>query len=125
MEKTTLKSITQIVNDVICEELEIFKERDSQYGESYNKVGSIMQILFPNGISIYTKEQHQQFDLLKQVVGKLSRFSHKFPQETHRDSLIDAANYTNLLIGVIEQKQLIDKYLKNINITTQESTENS
>jgi hypothetical protein len=84
-----------------------------------------MQILFPKGIFIGEKEQQQQFDLFKQVVGKLARFSHQFPNEIHRDSLIDAGNYITLLLGVIEQKQQVDKYVNSLTTPAETSNENS
>lgn len=112
MEKIKLQSIIDITSNVIDEQFQILKERNSQYGESYNKVGAILQILFPDGIEIKTKEQHQQFDLLKQAIGKLTRFSHQFPNEIHRDSLMDAVNYINLLLAVIKQKKQADEYIK-------------
>lgn len=114
MEKIRLQSIIDISSSIIDEQFQILKERDSQYGASYNKVGAILQILFPDGIEIQTKEQHQQFDLLKQVIGKLARLSHKFPTEIHRDSLIDAGNYINLLLAVIEQQKQAHRFIESI-----------
>jgi hypothetical protein len=109
-----IKSIIEIANSIQKEQIEILTERDSQYGQAYNKVGSIMQILFPNGITIDTTEQHQQFDLLKQVIGKLARFSHQFPSGIHRDSLIDAGNYITLLLANVEQQKQSKKYMDSI-----------
>jgi hypothetical protein len=109
-----IKTIIEIANSIQKEQIEILTERDSQYGQAYNKVGSIMQILFPYGITIYTTEQHQQFDLLKQVIGKLARFSHQFPRGIHRDSLIDAGNYINLMLANVEQKKQSKEYINSI-----------
>jgi hypothetical protein len=125
MEQIKLESIQEIVENIQKEQMQILKQRNSEYGQSYKKVGEIMQILFPKGIFIGEKEQQQQFDLFKQVVGKLARFSHQFPNEIHRDSLIDAGNYITLLLGVIEQKQQVDKYVNSLTTPAETSNENS
>jgi hypothetical protein len=125
MEQIKLESIQEIVENIQKEQMQILKQRNSEYGQSYKKVGEIMQILFPKGIFIGEKEQQQQFDLFKQIVGKLARFSHQFPNEIHRDSLIDAGNYITLLLGVIEQKQQVDKYVNSLTTPAETSNENS
>lgn len=125
MEQIKLESIQEITENIQKEQLQILEQRSSEYGQSYKKVGEIMQILFPKGIFICEKEQQQYFDLFKQVVGKLARFSHQFPNEIHRDSLIDAGNYITLLLGVIEQQQQMDKYIKSMINPAKTSNENS
>lgn len=125
MEQIKLESIQEIAENIQKEQMQILKQRNSEYGQAYKKVGEIMQILFPNGIFIFEKEQQQYFDLFKQVVGKLARFSHQFPNEIHRDSLIDAGNYITLLLGAIEQQQQMDKYIKSITTPAETSNKNS
>lgn len=125
MEQIKLESIQEILENIQEEQMQILKQRHSEYGQAYKKVGEIMQILFPNGIFIFEKEQQQYFDLFKQVVGKLARFSHQFPKEIHRDSLIDAGNYITLLLGAIEQQQQMDKYIKSITTPAETSNKNS
>ena len=110
-----IMSIEEIFPEKQLEQLNVFKERNSEYGNSYEKVGEILQILFPKGITIKDKDSHQFFDLFKQALIKLVRFcyNNQFVIENfQKDSLIDAVNYLNILLSLYEQKIQIKNFLK-------------
>lgn len=88
------------IKEIKKEEFGIIEERNRIYGNSFEKVGQILAILFPDGIQINSEVDHIKFDLLKNLVGKITRFSNNFPSEFHKDSIIDIANYATILLSV-------------------------
>lgn len=99
-EKPSKIDFIQAIKAIKKEEFEIIEERNKIYGNSFEKVGQILAILFPDGIKINSEIDHIKFDLLKNLVGKITRFSNNFPAEFHKDSIIDIANYATILLSV-------------------------
>jgi hypothetical protein len=75
--------------------MEMFKERNKTYSENYRKVGTIMAILFPDGISLEGPDDFVRFHFLDWIVGKLTRYAAS--ELTHEDSMFDLAVYAAML----------------------------
>lgn len=75
-----------------------YKERNALYGANYVKVGEIMAILFPDGITVKTVDDHVRFHLLTWMIGKLTRMTPNW----HKDSIHDLPVYGALLEGWIK-----------------------
>ena len=86
----------QLEADKILEEMaETFRERNKLYGSNYNAVGEVLIALFPDGVTLKTKEDFIKWHFMDWKVGKLTRFART--KMTHIDSLHDDAVYTAML----------------------------
>jgi hypothetical protein len=74
-----------------------FAERNKVYGDNWTKIGSAMQALFPDGITLVTAEDHVRFYYLLSVVQKLTRYSNNFATGGHQDSIHDVVVYSAML----------------------------
>lgn len=89
--------MSDFVPDELLKKAEIYKERNKIYGDNYKRFGPIMQLLFPNGIELKTKDDLNRFGILVQVVAKVTRYCQNFEDGGHDDSLDDAAVYAMML----------------------------
>ena len=86
----------QLEADKILEKMaETFRERNKLYGSNYNAVGEVLIALFPEGVTLKTKEDFIRWHFMDWKVGKLTRFART--KMTHTDSLHDDAVYTAML----------------------------
>jgi hypothetical protein len=89
-----------ITGDKILEDMaNTYKDRNKTYGESFMSMGPVMAALFPNGITLKTKEDFVTFHLLDWMVGKLNRFVNT--GMTHIDSIHDLAVYAAMIEMVL------------------------
>lgn len=87
------------VEKSIEEALETFKERGQQYsGDTWDEVGEITRLLYPNGILLRTREDFARFHIMQWLVGKLVRFARR----GDRDSIKDAGVYAFILHSLTE-----------------------
>lgn len=83
--------------DILKECSELYKQRNKVYADNYKRHGEIMLALFPNGITLKTKDDHNRFGLLTQKVYKLTRYGENFHKGGHEDSIIDDCTYSAML----------------------------
>jgi hypothetical protein len=82
-----------------------YKDRNGRYKANYLKVGKIMSILYPDGVTLKTPEDFTRWHLLEWMVGKLTRFS----AAGDVDSIHDVMGYALMLEGwVRHEKELKD-----------------
>ncbi len=72
-------------------------ERNKIYGESYKQKGKIMEILFPDGLTLKTADEFNRYSMMGAVIGKMIRYSSQFKEGGHYDSAHDAMVYAALL----------------------------
>lgn len=93
-----------VTGDQILEEMaRTYKQRNQTYGENFMTMGPVMTALFPNGITLKTKEDFVIFHLMDWLVGKLTRFVNT--GMVHIDSIHDLAVYA-AMIEMILQRQM-------------------
>jgi len=85
------------LTEVIMEANDLFAERDKQYGNAFEKSGSILQTLFPEGVTLKTESDFRRYNLLGMVTAKLMRYASNFEKGGHADSIQDAAVYCHML----------------------------
>lgn len=61
-----------------------------------------MAALFPDGVKLETKEDHNRFHIFMLVLVKLSRYCVNWEQGGHQDSIHDAAVYCAMLESIDE-----------------------
>ena len=85
------------VTETMKEAAKVYEERQNQYGNSYQAVGQIMQILFPGGLD-GSLLNHTRLHLVGWIIGKLCRYAVSVRNGTNvDDSLKDLAVYAMML----------------------------
>ena len=94
------------VADDLRKAAELFEERHALYGPAYKKVGVILAVLFPQGVTLKTLEDHNRYHLLGWIIGKLVRYASNFETGGHDDSIKDAGVYCAMLRHYDEETKL-------------------
>ncbi len=81
------------VDEILKGSAETYLERNSVYKDNYMKVGIIMDTLFPDGITLKTKDDFNSWHLFELLIVKITRYAHNFPEGGHQDSIHDAGVY--------------------------------
>jgi len=90
---TEIKSVPQALRDAAG----IYEERNKLYGDNYKRHGAVMDVLFPHGIELQDKSDHNRFGVFTQMIAKVTRYAEQFTQGGHPDSLDDLTVYTQML----------------------------
>jgi len=85
------------VPEMLREAADTYEERNKVYGDTYKKHGTVMQSLFPDGVSLDCDDDHNRFGVLTMIVGKLTRYAQNFNKGGHYDSLHDLSVYATML----------------------------
>lgn len=88
--------------DILAEMADTYRERNKVYGDNYKRVGEVMMALFPEGVTINTKEQFNVWHLFELMVVKLTRFANS--GLTHEDSIHDLAVYAAMVESLIRKE---------------------
>jgi hypothetical protein len=73
----------------------IYEERNKLYGDNYKR--PFMNLLFPNGITLQSKNDFTRFGVFSQIVSKVTRYAEQFNKGGHPDSLDDLSVYSMML----------------------------
>jgi len=87
------KTVPQLLN----QSAKTYAERNAVYGDTYKMHGDVVQALFPDGIEIDNKDDHNRFAILTMIIGKLTRYSVNFYEGGHQDSIHDISVYAAML----------------------------
>jgi hypothetical protein len=76
-----------------------FRERNSLYGNNYQREGALLLALFPEGgiPAIKTPEDANRLHVLVACVTKLQRYAHNWAEGGHQDSAHDLQVYAAML----------------------------
>lgn len=85
--------------------LNTFKERNAIYGDSYLAHGSIMQSLFPDGVTLKTQSDFNRYSLINTIVAKMMRYVNCFESGGHTDSAHDMIVYSAMLEELTVEKK--------------------
>lgn len=85
---------------ILAEAASTFAARRAVYGDNYKRVGAAMAALFPDGVNLKSKDDHNRFHILMLVVVKLSRYCVNWEKSGHQDSIHDAAVYCAMLESI-------------------------
>ena len=89
--------------DILAEMADTYRERNKVYGDNYKRVGDVMMALFPNGVTIATKEQFNVWHLFELMIVKLTRFANS--GLAHEDSIHDLAVYAAMVESLIRKEE--------------------
>ena len=79
-----------------------FRERNAVYGNNSEQVGKVMEVLFPNGLTLKTNADFERFHLFMLKIVKLTRYGNNFTIGGHEDSIRDDGVYSFMLEAVDE-----------------------
>ena len=77
----------------------LFAERNAVYKDNFRMVGKLMEAMFPEGIELKTKEDHNKFHLFMLAIVKLSRYAINY-QDGHKDSIDDMIVYMSMVAAL-------------------------
>lgn len=75
----------------------IYEERNATYGDSYHRFGEVLEILFPEGLTLKGANDFNRFIAYFNSMGKLVRYAPNFELGGHADSLDDCSVYSQML----------------------------
>jgi hypothetical protein len=84
-------------SDLLEESAEVYRQRNSVYGDNYLTFGKVMEQMFNCGLVISAENDWNRLGILVQMVAKLTRYTANFHKGGHDDSLLDLATYTAML----------------------------
>lgn len=87
-------------HEVLREAADTFEARHAVYGDNYKLVGAVMAALFPEGVELHTKDDHNRFHILMLEIVKLSRYVQNWDRGGHADSQLDLAVYAAMLNSI-------------------------
>lgn len=99
MEKVDeIKAVTAA--DILQRAADTFRDRNAVYKDNAGKVGQVMAVLFPEGVTLKTEADHKFYHLFELLIVKLTRFTNSGMH--HEDSIHDLMVYAAMLeaIGV-------------------------
>jgi len=87
----------EMITKMLEEIFEIYTERDAQYGSRWKRAGEVYADLFPNGVTLNTPQDFQQYQMLTWCISKITRYCASFADGGHRDSAKDLIMYAVFL----------------------------
>jgi len=78
-----------------------FEERNAVYGDNFRMVGRVMEVLFPEGVTLRTASDYDVWHLFELKVVKLTRFA--ISGLTHTDSVHDDAVYSAMIEAMLSE----------------------
>lgn len=86
-------------SEILEEVAKTFSERGKTYGNAYERVGKVLECMFPNGVSIKSSDDMARMHIFGWIIGKLVRYSTDF-NKPHQDSIHDACAYCAMLESI-------------------------
>lgn len=90
--------------DILDEMAATFRERNAVYGDNAVMVGQVMQVLFPNGVTLKTPEDYHMWHLFELKIVKLTRFA--ISGLTHEDSIHDDGVYSAMCERLVKKHNI-------------------
>jgi len=83
---------------------DLFADRNAEYGNAFEKYGSVVKSFFPEGVTLKTGNDFKRFGLVCSILNKMSRYCKNF-DKGHPDSIADASVYCHMLSYVDEKEK--------------------
>jgi hypothetical protein len=92
------------VAEILEEAAQTFRERNAVYRDNAVKVGDLMAVLFPHGVTLRTAKDHRAYHLFELMIVKLTRFVNS--DLRHQDSIRDLAVYAAMVESLVDQHEI-------------------
>jgi len=83
--------------------VELFKDRQTQYGSAYKRGGEILHSYFPDGVTLKTVGDFERFNVFVMCMLKLNRYASNIPRGGHLDSAQDLIVYASMLAEMTDE----------------------
>src|SRR5262245_10000415 len=77
--------------------LDTFQDRGAIYRDNHQRLGALMDALFPQGVILKSADDHERFALISLLLVKLSRYAVEWNNGGHQDSIHDIIVYAAML----------------------------
>lgn len=91
----------ETVPEILRAGADTYEARNAVYGDNYKRVGEVMAALFPQGLTLRTAEQFNQWHLFELMVVKMTRFTNS--KLEHADSIHDLQVYAAMVQSLIKK----------------------
>lgn len=88
---------------ILAQAADTFKQRNAQYKHNADKVGKVMQILFPDGVQLKSAEDFHKWHLFELMIVKLTRFVNS--DLNHYDSIRDLVVYGAMVEAILHNQE--------------------
>jgi hypothetical protein len=85
------------VPQYLLEAADLYKTKNTLYGDSYKKTGELLEILFPEGIELKTADDFNRFSVFTLILGKITRYSNHWENTDVEDTMLDLSVYATML----------------------------
>ena len=82
-----------------------YRERNALYKDNYKRFGDLMMALFPEGLTVKTRDEWNRICIFMMISSKLTRYAANFEKGGHEDSIHDAGVYSAMLEELGLEKQ--------------------
>ena len=89
--------------DILREMASTFEKRGAIYGDNWEKIGSVMRALFPDGFNCSTEYEHNVYHLFMMIMVKITRLA--ATNLYHIDSAHDIGVYAAMLETLIRKEK--------------------
>lgn len=89
-------------DEILQAAADTFRERNAVYASNHEKVGEIMNVLFPHGVHLNSALAFERWHIFELIIIKLTRFVNA--DMSHKDSVRDIAVYAAILEMLIDKK---------------------
>lgn len=118
MEKGGMSTVPRYLRECA----DVYEERNKLYGDNYLRFGAVMQCLFPDGLTVKTRDDWNRLGVFVQIIGKDMRYAEQFLNGGHEDSLVDGSVYKQMLreldqLASPEEEQQEKKWYSNFYFT--------
>ena len=83
--------------DILTEMAATYMERNAMYKDNYKRFGDIMMGIFPEGLTVTTKDEWNRICIYMMITSKLTRYAANFGKGGHQDSIHDSGVYSAML----------------------------
>ena len=89
----------QTADKVMEQMLATFRERAKVYKSNYLMIGEVMAVMFPDGVTLKTAEDHNKWHLFLMTMIKATRLANT--GLNHEDSGLDMSVYASMFTGML------------------------
>ena len=89
----------QPADKVMEQMLNTFRERGKVYKANYLMIGEILSVMFPEGITLKTADDHNKWHLFLMTMIKATRLANT--GLNHEDSALDMSVYASMFTGML------------------------
>ena len=89
--------MTPTVPELLNEAAELYRTKNTLYGDSYRITGELLEALFPGGMKLNTRKDFNRFSIFTLILGKIARYSNHWYNPDVEDTMLDLSVYATML----------------------------